>query len=392
MSINFRDKTFLSNHIKDILSFYQNNVLDDENGGFHHNFFDDGSLIDTNIKHLVSSTRMVFNYAKSYELFKEPEYLAKVEHGLSFIKTIHFDEIRQAYSWVLDGIKPIDKRNYTYGLAFVMLAYSSAISIGLTQYKKDLEHTWRLLEEHFWLPGQGLYADEASADWSEVSRYRGQNSNMHMCEACLAAYEATADKRFIDRAITLAKTIVIDLGNKSEGLIWEHYTQDLEIDWNYNKDDPKNLYKPWGFQPGHLTEWAKLLLGLYEHINEIWLLQKAIRLFDSAIEFGWDRDFGGLYYGFAPDKTICDNDKYFWVQAETLAAAALLAKHTKDPKYWDWYDKLWSYCWINFVDHHNGAWFRVLNRENEKYSNRKSEAGSKCDYHTLGACYSVLKQ
>ncbi len=37
----------------------------------------------------------------------------------------------------------------------------------------------------------------------------------------------------------------------------------------------------------------------------------------------------GLFYGFAPNGDICDNDKYFWVQAESFAAAALLAKRNR---------------------------------------------------------------
>ena len=35
---------------------------------------------------------------------------------------------------------------------------------------------------------------------------------------------------------------------------------------------------------------------------------------------------------------MCDADKYFWVQAESLAAAALLARATGKQVYWDWYD------------------------------------------------------
>ena len=103
----------------------------------------------------------------------------------------------------------------------------------------------------------------------------------------------------------------------------------------------------------------------------------------------WDDVNGGLRYGFAPDGTICDDDKYFWVQAESLAAAARLADATGDAAYWNWYDKLWAYSWRHFVDHEHGAWYRILDRDNRKYSDEKSPAG-KTDYHTMGACYEVL--
>src|SRR3546814_13519375 len=45
---------------------------------------------------------------------------------------------------------------------------------------------------------------EADAHW-QVSKYRGQNANMHACEALLAAYEATGAAHFLERAATLAE-------------------------------------------------------------------------------------------------------------------------------------------------------------------------------------------
>ena len=95
-------------------------------------------------------------------------------------------------------------------------------------------------------------------------------------------------------------------------------------------------------------------------------------------------------YGFAPDGSICDSDKYFWVQAESLAAAALLADRTGEEKYWNWYDRIWAYSWRCFVDHEHGAWYRILGRDNRKITDEKSPAG-KTDYHTMGACYEVLE-
>ena len=74
------------------------------------------------------------------------------------------------------------------------------------------------------------------------------------------------------------------------------------------------------------------------------------------------------------------------MQAEALAAAALLAKRTGDDKYWQWYERIGDYSWKHFVDHRHGAWYRILSRDNRKYSNEKSPAG-KTDYHTMGACY-----
>ena len=108
------------------------------------------------------------------------------------------------------------------------------------------------------------------------------------------------------------------------------------------------------------------------------------------MEKAWDAQHGGLFYGFAPDGRVCDTDKYFWVQAESFAAAARLAQATGEARYWSDYDRLWAYAWAHFVDHEHGAWWRILSADNRKYSDEKSPAG-KVDYHTIGACFDVLE-
>ncbi|MFQ3281900.1 MAG: mannose/cellobiose epimerase-like protein (N-acyl-D-glucosamine 2-epimerase family), partial [Reinekea sp.] len=57
---NFRSPEFLREHIKSIINFYQQ--AKDDQGGFHHNYFDNGDVFDAGNKHLVSSCRMIFNF------------------------------------------------------------------------------------------------------------------------------------------------------------------------------------------------------------------------------------------------------------------------------------------------------------------------------------------
>jgi len=286
-----------------------------------------------------------------------------------------------------------DGTNHCYGLAFVLLAYSHALMAGVEEARPWIGETFDLMQRRFWSADHSLYADEASADWSALSPYRGQNANMHACEAMLAAFDATGEIRYLQRAETLAHNITVRQAALASNLVWEHYKPDWSVDWDYNRDDKTNIFRPWGYQPGHLVEWAKLLLILERHGSKIrsadWLLPRAIELFDAAMANAWDADHGGIVYGFAPDGSVCDGDKYFWVQAEALAAAALLADRTGDGKYWTWYERIWEYSWEHFVDHKHGAWYRILTRYNRKISDEKSPAG-KTDYHTMGACYEVL--
>ena len=67
------------------------------------------------------------------------------------------------------------------------------------------------------------YVDEIGADgWEDVSPYRGQNANMHMTEAMLCAFEATADAKYLDRARSLAHRICVGLASQAEGDLVHH--------------------------------------------------------------------------------------------------------------------------------------------------------------------------
>ncbi|HET7359186.1 MAG TPA: AGE family epimerase/isomerase [Rhodanobacteraceae bacterium] len=369
------------------MAFYHPRCID-RAGGFFHYFRDDGTIYDRSHRHLVSSTRFVFDYAMAAREFGDPAYLDAARHGMAYLRNAHRDRRGGGYAWtVRDGV-PEDRTNHAYGLAFVLLAGASARKAGIAEAVPWMDETWKLLEARFWDAGAGLYRDEADADW-RFSGYRGQNANMHLCEAMLAAFEASAEPRYLERALALADCMTRRQAAKAGGLVWEHYDADWNVDWDYNRDNPKHLFRPWGFQPGHQTEWAKLLVMLGRHVEADWLLPTARHLFDTAVARAWDPEYGGLCYGFAPDGPVCDDDKYYWVQAESLAAAALLAERTGDAAYWTWYYKLWHYAWANFVDHEYGAWYRILDRRNRKYSDEKSPAG-KTDYHTMGACHEVL--
>ena len=390
---DFYCRASLLDHVRHTLSFYHPRAID-PTGGFYHFLKNDGSVFDAHTRHLVSSTRYVFLWAMAARHFPEtPAYADNARRAVDFLRSAHRNPATGGYAWQLrwaDGKAEVtDASNHCYGLAFVLLAYAHAVLAGITQARGWLDETFELMERHFWQPEFGLYADEAGADWA-LSPYRGQNANMHATEACLAAFEATGERAFLDRAVMVATNVHQRLAPLTDGtMIWEHYTRDWAVDWDYNRNDTSNIFRPWGYQPGHCTEWARLLIGIERHRPLPWLLEKAEALFELAFRHAWDEKFGGLYYGFAPDFVICDERKYHWVQCESLATAAVLAQRTGKAVYWQWYDRLWAYCWEHWIDHQHGAWYRLLSRENVNTTDEKSPAG-KVDYHTTGACYAIL--
>ena len=388
MNPQFDNKAFLEKHIKDTMSFYHPHCID-TNGGFFQLFKDDGTILDHSTRHLVSSCRFIFTYSMYAQYFNDDAYKTLAQHGIDFLRNVHRNESTGGYAWVIKNGEVADPTNHCYGLAFVLLSYATALKAGLGTAKSFIYETFDVMEEQFWEKDYGLYADECDGDWEQLSPSRGQNANMHSCEAMIAAFEATDDRMFLDKAYLIAENICVRQAGQCDGLIWEHYDENWQVDWDYNKSDPKNLFRPWGFQPGHLTEWSKLLMILNGYSDQKWLVDRATELFDAALEKAWDQENKGISYGFAPDGSICDVDKYFWVQAESFSAAAFLALETKNPKYWDHYKKIWQFSWDHMIDHDYGAWYCKLDANNQRYNDIKSPTG-KTDYHTMGACYAVL--
>jgi mannose/cellobiose epimerase-like protein (N-acyl-D-glucosamine 2-epimerase family) len=385
---DFESAQVLRAHVDATLGFYLPHAFDPQ-GGFFHYYLDDGTVYNRTHRHLVSATRLVFTWSNAHASTGREPFRDWARHALAHLEAFRIPSgpARGLYAWTLEQGRIEDATAMAYGQAFVLLARSHAHRIGLCT-AQDVAAAFDAMEHAFYEPRHQAYADEITPA-GEVAGYRGQNANMHMCEACLAAYEATGQARYLDRAASLIERFVFGLAAGSGDLVWEHYRPDWSIDWDYNRDNPGNIFKPWGFQTGHQTEWAKLLLIAHGHRPDPRYVERAAFLQQAAYAHGWDAAHGGLIYGFAPDFTPCDTDKYFWVQAESFASAWRLWRLTGDDTFRRQYHDTWAWSWRHLVDHQHGAWFRILSADGGKLENTKSPAG-KVDYHTLGACWDVL--
>jgi len=246
-------------HARDCLGFYSRpECRDAVNGGLYHTYKDDGSVIDKTKRHLVSSTRFVVQFGWAIQHLPEEEALWRplLDSCLDFLRAKHRNPATGGYAWLLDvdaeaggHVTVVDGTNHCYGLAFVTLAYATALRAGVAKAKPWLDETFELMTARFWLPEDGLYADEAAADWSVVGAYRGQNANMHACEAHMAAYEATGELRHLVRARTIAHNMCVRQAGRVKAatgheLVYEHYTADWAApDLEYNRSDPKHRYR-----------------------------------------------------------------------------------------------------------------------------------------------------
>ncbi|WP_255170216.1 AGE family epimerase/isomerase [Natrononativus amylolyticus] len=385
----YRTERGLRHQFRDVLNFYYPDCIDTAIGGYVAQLDErEGYVYDPRSRHLVATARGIHNFSLGV-LADGPGWCrAAAEHGMSFLETAHWDSDEEGYDWLLEGRETVDATRYAYGHAFVLLAGARAHQVGISGGLETLERAADVLESRFWDPEYDRFADQATADWGTVEPYRGQNANMHACEAYLAAYEATGRERFLERALAVADAVVREGASETDGLLWEHFTEEWEPDLEYNREEPADRFRPWGYQPGHHAEWAKLLLLLAEHRSEGWLETRARELFDAAVTRGWDDEHGGLCYTVEASGEPVVADKYGWVHAEAIGACALLA--ARDPTYGEWYDRLWAYATENLINPRYGNWYERVARDGSRDGpNRGVEVEP--GYHPLSNCWVAME-
>ncbi len=369
-----------------LLDFYQYASLDPDGGFFELD--DDGRPLPTRDRSLVVTARMIHNFSVAH-LLGRPGAATMADHGLRFLAEAHHDGENGGYLWVVgpDGRRK-DASKQAYGHAFVLLAASSAHLAERPGARDLLADATSVLEERFWSDPDGLYVEEWSEDWTQLGDYRGQNSNMHLVEALLAAGDATGDPLYVRRAERVAERLIRDLTAANEWVLVEHYDESWRVDREYNRDDPENLFRPYGVVVGHSPEWARLLVQLAAATGarDGWMLPAARRLFAFAVDEAWEESPEGFAYTLDYEGGARNRDRYHWVIAEAIGASALLAQVAGGEEYERWYGRFWDFVDRYFIDRERGSWYNLLSGENVPKRVPGVIEGKWDFYHALQAC------
>ncbi|MBU2191659.1 MAG: AGE family epimerase/isomerase [Alphaproteobacteria bacterium] len=333
-------------------------------------------------RRLHETTRMVHCFSVA-QLLGTPGADRMIDHGMEFIWRRHRDSQNGGYFWGVDDETATDPRKQAYGHAFVLLAASSAKLVGHPDADRLLGDVGGVLRERFWEPEHGATSEEYTADWQTISDYRGQNSNMHLTEAVMAASEATGDRAYLEMGESIA-SLIIDRHARQQGWrVAEHFTLGWEVDRAYAGDP---MFRPAGTTPGHALEWSRLLIQLWElgGRRQDWMPEAAKGLFLNTVKIGWDNDQGGFYYTLDWNDRPDQADRFWWPCAEGIAAAAVIGSVDPDPRFEEWYRRILGFTENHLIDHANGGWFPELGPDLKPVS--RVFSGKPDLYHALQAC------
>ena len=151
--------------------------------------------------------------------------------------------------------------------------------------------------------GLGYWHDENRAG------LRLQNPHMHLTEACLAAFDATADSAWLDEAQSLA------------GLFSDRFFDGRTLgelfddDWRRVPGDAGRIV-----EPGHQMEWAWILAALQQRSGQ--RLQPVVEaLIASSETTGINAATGATFNAIRDDGLVLDGGSRTWPNTERLKAA-----------------------------------------------------------------------
>lgn len=276
----------------------------------------------------------------------------------------------------------------TYGHAFVLLAGATGVQAGIPGADGILRRATTAIDALLWREDAGAAVDAVTHDGRVLEPYRGQNANMHLTEAYLAAYELDGDCAWLERAQRLARRLVIETVSQHDGRIPEHYASDWSVDALYGRDTPFDPFRPFGTMPGHAVEWARLVLNIAAHTgDEEQMLLCAKTLYDGAIRDGRREGVAGLAYTVDSDGRVVNDARMHWVAAEALGAAVWLARATGEQGYAREYADHWADITTRFVDSRGGSWWHELDPDNAPASTTWD--GKPDLYHAYQATYAA---
>jgi mannose/cellobiose epimerase-like protein (N-acyl-D-glucosamine 2-epimerase family) len=338
-----------------LLAFARGSRVD---GGF--GWLDAGGALEPDRPlQLWITARMTHVFALGH-LLGQPGCGPLADHGLHALRERFAD--REHGGWFpevgADGPRG-DKEAYPH--SFVLLAAASGVMAGREPAAALLDDAARVVEQRFWSEEEGACLESWDRAWTTPEPYRGANANMHMVEAFLAAGDATRDPVWHARALRIAERLIGGFAREHGWRVVEHFDEGWIPLPDYNRDDPRHRFRPFGVTPGHGLEWARLLLDVHASLDGRpgWLVDAARGLFDRAMADGW-MDGGGIAYTTDLDGRPVVTDRLHWVVTEAIGAAATLQAATGAEEYEQWYRRLWDFAALRLLDRERGSWHHEL--------------------------------
>lgn len=336
-----------------VIPFWMRYSVDREHGGFFTCLDRDGSRFDDR-KYMWLNGRQVWMLSRLYnEAGRRDEWLEAARLGAEFLRRYARDAEGRCYFALTRDGRPAAYQRKPYGAVFIML--------GWLEYAKASGEEWARREAmdlfwavRRWIAEPGLLGRPALAGATAFSQLADVMVQISMTLE-IAAGDPDPQYRAMLRELYAAAMRHLD---PERGLLLEN----VSPDGTPRPDLPEGRL----VCPGHITEVCWFLLHLLELVPDAGRAGDVLRILDAALEFGWDREYGGLVY-FAdthgrPLLQLEAGMKLWWPHTEAMYSLVMAYQLTREEKWLAWLRRVDEYSFRTFADPAYGEWFGYCDR------------------------------
>jgi len=340
-----------------VLPFWLEKSQDKEYGGYFSCLNRDGSVFDTD-KFIWLQGREVWMFAMLYNnLEKRPEWLECAVQGAEFLRKYGHDGNYDFYFSVTREGKPIIDPYNIFSNTFACMAFAQlAKATGSAEYAEIAKKTFRRI-----LDRQGNPKGRWNKSHPGTRPMKDFALPMIICNMALEVEDIINDPALIESTIDRSVHEIVDVFWQPQlGVILENLAPDGSM---------IDCFEGRKVNPGHDLEAMWFLMNIGVRRGDKALIEKAVEISLSVIEYGWDRQYGGIFYfmdrkGF-PTQELEWDQKLWWVHIESAIAMIKGYQLTGNEKCLEWFEKLNDYLWNNFKDKDYPEWYGYLNRRGE---------------------------
>lgn len=187
-------------------------------------------------------------------------------------------------------------------------------------------------DQRWWDPRPGAVCEEIEAQAGVRSPLRRLSTNLDTAQAYLAAWEATGERVWFDRARSILR-LVGEIAARCGFALPDLYDEEWRPLPASCDQAPVELIRPGDTLPGLGFKAARLIGQVYAiltHIGEkpgSWMIDTATALYDRALADGWTNEgVGGIVYTLDPAGLVAAPQRMHWVVCEAASAARVLAE------------------------------------------------------------------
>lgn len=348
--------TYKDTLLNNILPFWLQHSGDDEFGGYFTCLDQEGKVFDTD-KFVWLQCRQVWCFSMLYNTVDaKPGWLAFALQGAEFLERHGRDSQGNWYFSLNREGTPITQPHNIFSDCFASMAFGQLYKATKNEeYAKIAVDTFHHILNRKENP-KGVY----SKSFPGTRPLEGFALPMILCNLVLEI-EHLLDPVLVEETIqTGIDTIMNKFYRPEYGLILENVTPEGAF---------SDSFEGRLINPGHGIEAMWFMMDLAERTGDKMLAQKAKDITLQILEYGWDKQYGGIFYfldvkGYPPQQLEWDQ-KLWWVHVETLISLLKGYLHTGDERCIEWFEKVHQYTWAHFPDKENGEWFGYLNRQGE---------------------------